>query len=408
MKTITLKVNGKTVNRAVEPRTHLADFLRDELLLTGTHIGCEHGICGACTVDIQGEIARSCITYAVQCDGAEVTTIEGFDDDPLMGRLRSAFTSEHALQCGYCTPGMLIAARDLIRRHGDVDEVGIRGAMSGNLCRCTGYAGIVAAIRRVMAEGPDLSGLPPPRAAPGPAPGPEAARTQQSGPVMPGSRATARGRASSSQAPGDQPGNRPLSVKDVGDKGLTRLNQSFMVKHPRDEVWDFLKDLRRVAQCLPGAAITRTEGDHFEGEIRVKLGPIKTVFATEGLISHDEEGRQATVIARGRDARSASQVKGRIHYSVQGMTNGDTRVEVEVAYALAGALAQFGRGGLITELVNRLTAEFTRNMAAQLAGKDVTGEAAAGSTATLNAGGLFWSVLWARLTHAVQGLFHRP
>ena len=105
----------------VTPRTHLADFLREHLLLTGTHIGCEHGICGACTVEIDGEIARSCITYAVACDGADVRTIEGFDDDALMARLRQAFTEEHALQCGYCTPGMLVAARDLVRRkHGAV------------------------------------------------------------------------------------------------------------------------------------------------------------------------------------------------------------------------------------------------------------------------------------------------
>ena len=116
MTRIALTVNGKAIEADVVPRTHLADFLREQLLLTGTHLGCEHGICGACTVEIDGEIARSCITYAVACGGAHINTIEGFDDDAAMARLRQAFTEAHALQCGYCTPGMLIAARDLVRR----------------------------------------------------------------------------------------------------------------------------------------------------------------------------------------------------------------------------------------------------------------------------------------------------
>ena len=150
---VALIVNGEAVSAGVTPRTHLADMLREDLGLTGTHIGCEHGVCGACTVEIDGEIARSCITYAVVCEGAQVRTIEGFDDDALMGRLRAAFTAEHALQCGYCTPGMLIAARDLVRRKGKLSAAEIREAMSGNLCRCTGYVGIIRAIERVMAEG---------------------------------------------------------------------------------------------------------------------------------------------------------------------------------------------------------------------------------------------------------------
>ncbi len=149
---IGLDVNAERVTGEVSPRTHLADFLREQVGLTGTHIGCEHGVCGACTVEIDGEIARSCITFAAVCEGAKVRTIEGFDDDPLMVRLRAAFTAEHALQCGYCTPGMLIAARDLVRRKGKLAAAEIREAMSGNLCRCTGYVGIVRAIERVMAE----------------------------------------------------------------------------------------------------------------------------------------------------------------------------------------------------------------------------------------------------------------
>ena len=151
MKRISINVNGKPVQADVEPRTHLADFLREQQLLTGTNLGCEHGVCGACTLEIDGAPARSCITYAVACDSASVRTIEGFNDDEVMAQLRDAFTAEHALQCGYCTPGMLITARDIVMRLPDADEARIRKELSGNLCRCTGYMGIVAAIKRVLA-----------------------------------------------------------------------------------------------------------------------------------------------------------------------------------------------------------------------------------------------------------------
>ena len=116
MKTVNLTVNGQAVSAAVEPRTHLADFLREHEGLTGTHLGCEHGVCGACTIEIDGVPARSCIQFAVRCEGASVRTIEGFDDDEIMRALRTAFSAEHALQCGYCTPGMLVTARDIVMR----------------------------------------------------------------------------------------------------------------------------------------------------------------------------------------------------------------------------------------------------------------------------------------------------
>jgi carbon-monoxide dehydrogenase small subunit len=149
-RSIALVVNGNRVEAAVEPRTHLADFLREHLNLTGTNLGCEHGVCGACTLEIDGAPSRSCITYAVACDGADVRTIEGMENDPVMEQLRQAFTAEHALQCGYCTPGMLMTARDIVMRLPDADEARIRKELSGNLCRCTGYMGIVRAIQRVL------------------------------------------------------------------------------------------------------------------------------------------------------------------------------------------------------------------------------------------------------------------
>ena len=150
MRTVTLTVNGEDVTATVEPRTSLADFLREERRLTGTHLGCEHGVCGACTINIDGVPARSCIAYAATLDGADIRTIEGFDVDDVMEDLRQAFTENHGLQCGYCTPGMLISCRDIVIRLPDADEKRVRLELSGNLCRCTGYVGIVRAVLAVL------------------------------------------------------------------------------------------------------------------------------------------------------------------------------------------------------------------------------------------------------------------
>ena len=153
---ISLDVNGCLVEASVEPRQSLADFLRENLALTGTHLGCEHGICGACTVFINGVPARSCIARAVSCEGDEIKTIEGFVDDPWMEAIRERFSSEHALQCGFCTPGMLVTAYDITKRIPDADEARIRVELAGNLCRCTGYKGIVNAIKGVLKDQKDV------------------------------------------------------------------------------------------------------------------------------------------------------------------------------------------------------------------------------------------------------------
>ena len=147
---ISLTVNGERRQMLAEPREQLADLLRGGLMLTGTHVGCEHGVCGACTVEVDGVPARSCITYAGSCDGASVRTIEGFGDDVVMVALREAFSQEHALQCGYCTPGILVTARDIVLRLPEADEARVRAELAGNLCRCTGYRGIVRAVLRVL------------------------------------------------------------------------------------------------------------------------------------------------------------------------------------------------------------------------------------------------------------------
>jgi aerobic carbon-monoxide dehydrogenase small subunit len=138
-------VNGKAHARLVESRLTLADFLRHELGLTGTHLGCEHGVCGACTVLVNGRSARSCLMFAVQANGCEVTTVEGLTPENGLSPLQQAFVDNHGLQCGFCTPGMLVTLTEFLREMPDPSEQEVREALTGNLCRCTGYAGIVKA-----------------------------------------------------------------------------------------------------------------------------------------------------------------------------------------------------------------------------------------------------------------------
>jgi aerobic carbon-monoxide dehydrogenase small subunit len=144
---VTLVINGKRRTMSVEPRQSLADLLREDMRLTATHLGCEQGVCGACTILINGQPGRACIALAIAVDGAEIRTLEGLQDDELMEILKEAFHDKHGLQCGFCTPGMLISSWDLLKRRPKLNEPEIRVGMSGNLCRCTGYQGIVRSIK---------------------------------------------------------------------------------------------------------------------------------------------------------------------------------------------------------------------------------------------------------------------
>ena len=150
MTAVSLTVNGRAVSVDVAPRTHLADFLREDLLLTGTHLGCEHGVCGACTLLIDDAPARSCIAFAAACEGAKIQTIEGLEHDPIIVLLRAAFTADHALQCGYCTPGQICSAVGLVKEGHAHTDAEIKELMSGNICRCGAYQNIVAAIKEVQ------------------------------------------------------------------------------------------------------------------------------------------------------------------------------------------------------------------------------------------------------------------
>src|SRR5207237_368811 len=148
---VAFTVNGKSVEIAVEPRTSPADCLREKLRLTGTHLGCEHGVCGACTVIVDGAAVRSCLMLAVQAEGSDIVTVEGLSRDDGLTPLQTAFKKHHALQCGFCTPGMLTTAHALLSEEPDADEARIRSVLAGNLCRCTGYIPIIEAVLEARA-----------------------------------------------------------------------------------------------------------------------------------------------------------------------------------------------------------------------------------------------------------------
>ncbi len=151
-RSVVLNVNGTSRTISVEPRKTLADAIREDLRLTGTHLGCEHGVCGACTVLFDGEVVRSCLLFAVQAEGAEITTIEGIGDGDALHPMQRAFSEYHGLQCGFCTPGMILAGIDVLSRNPDPSRQEIREEMGGNICRCTGYQKIVESVQAAAAE----------------------------------------------------------------------------------------------------------------------------------------------------------------------------------------------------------------------------------------------------------------
>jgi aerobic carbon-monoxide dehydrogenase small subunit len=349
MTKIRLRINGRDQTGEMEPRTHLADFLREEMNLTGTHLGCEHGVCGACTILVDGRPARSCITLAVSCQDADIRTIEGYLDDPVMAALRASFKKHHALQCGFCTPGMLATAFDIVTRLPQADEARIREELAGNLCRCTGYAGIVAAIKAVLADGaPEPSIRPVARGALAQSDAaPQAAKPQQA--FAPDS------------------GSAALSLDD----GVT-LKRSVMVEASADALWQSLKDIHRVAAALPGAGVeTVTPDGHVMGSFTVAIGPMRASFGGNAHVIYDEARRSGVVRGSGGDRASRSIAAGEVRFAVHPAASGRARMDAQILYRLSGPLAQFGRGAVVSGIVDQLLAQFTANIAAMAQGRAI-------------------------------------
>jgi carbon-monoxide dehydrogenase small subunit len=397
MRTVGLRVNGREISESVDERTSLADFLRDRLDLTATHVRCEQGVCGACTVLLDGEPARSCIAYVALSVGAEVTTLEGLEADVIIVALRQAFTQEHGLQCGYCTPGMLVTARDIIMRLPFADDARVRLELSGNLCRCTGYGGIVRAIRVVLDQRKEgkLPVAPPPLRRLGPV----GARWAKS----PSALALPASRSTSDDAAGTQP------VSDTIAPAVFRPNievsQSFALARPLGEVWAILCDLERVVTCLPGASLAGPpEGDRLRGRMAVRLGPITTTFGGEARITRDEARRRGAIVGAGSDPLTRSRAVAEITYGLDALAgDGGTRVAIELRALLTGPLAQFGRGGIVEDLAARLISQFAGNLEREMGGGGTT----AGASGAIGAGSLLAAVLASRIRAWLARVF-RP
>jgi aerobic carbon-monoxide dehydrogenase small subunit len=391
---IELTVNGRSVSATIEPRQHLADFLRENLNLTATHLRCEQGACGACTLLIDGQPARSCITFATLCNGADITTLEGLENDPVIVALRRAFSREHGLQCGYCTPGMLVTARDIVLRLPEADDMRIREEISGNLCRCTGYGGIVRAIARVLdekREGKIVDATC--RQAPlGPVGARQAVPAVKPDGVQASiGTATAQSILASAETTLGLAGRRPN----------VEIRQAFIVAEPPEAVWAFFADLARVATCLPGASLTQPHSSNqVEGKISVKLGPITANFSGQARVRRDDVNRRGTIIGSGKDQLGNSHAAGEVEYELTPEKGGATRISLTIRALLAGPLAQFGRSGIVEDLVARITDSFAKNVEGQL-----SGSAAKESTAPLQVGVLFRQAFSARVKMLFAKLF---
>ena len=437
---LSLTVNGRPVEAAVEPRMHLADFLRDVVRLTGTHLGCEHGVCGACTVLLDGAPIRSCIAYAIACDGADVRTVEGFDGDSLMQELRHAFARHHALQCGYCTPGMLITAHDIVRRLPGADEARVREELSGNLCRCTGYVGIVEAVRSVLGAplpsvdrstgstedptapvhetvgrsttpGTDLHT--PPSVSDSGAdarnqslPSPDApARFDASSPAprSPTGARKAPDAANSDRASraagGDSPPRTPTRRAFDGSNTVGSDYEMTLAVAP-DSLWHVLRDIPTVVGCLPGASLAGSpHADPLALEMSVAIGPMRARFEGNAHVTYDDRRRTVSVDGSGQDTRSRSTSEGRIELAVLPATAGGSILRLRLRYALKGPLAQFGRGAVVDAVVEQLLERFAANLASTAGGIDTGTTPTVGGLALAAAATWRWLRRWLTRTN---------
>lgn len=402
MTTITdlrLTVNGRPVLAVVEPRTSLADFLRDQQNLPGTHVSCEQGVCGACTVLLDGQPVRACITLAAACEGAEVRTIEGFDDDAAMRQLREAFSREHALQCGFCTPGMLITARDIALRLRGADEWQVRCELAGNQCRCTGYAGIVRAVSSVV-NGPGIEGRTSPEVQ-------TAAEAVQPGADDAGAHGTGRGFAAFEPVDVGSPAIGAEASAESLRQGETaawpasggaspHISEAIVIRGcDPHRLWDLLADVGAAAACLPGASVERFDGREIAGSVRIAFGPIKARFAGTGTVDRDEATRTTVIRGNGADALSRTSANATIVYRVEpdSVKEGDARLVVGMDYVVQGPLAQFSRSDLVRSLVAQIVRDFGRNLEAMAIGQAPVAQPAGG----INAFGMLWLWLRARL-----------
>jgi len=311
-----------------------------------------------------------------------------------MAALRRAFSEEHGLQCGFCTPAMLVTARDIVARVPEADDVRVRLELSGNLCRCTGYVGIVRAVNRVLKEARE--GAFAAQLLPSMPLGPVGARVARS--ALERSSTTA-----ASVARGDEGGLAHGVLGLAGRQPNIEVRQSFEVSCPPGEVWKFFSDIEQVARCLPGASLTRPpDGNKVNGKFSAKLGPITTTFTGAARIVRDDDNLRGVVLGAGNDRLSGSRAVSEIEYRLLPEGTG-TRVELMIRVLLVGPLAQFGRSGIVEDIVARVAQAFARNLEARLTGS--VSELEMQTSEPLAAGSLLRQALAARLRAVLARLF---
>jgi carbon-monoxide dehydrogenase small subunit len=344
---VRLTVNGTPAVLNLPARVTLADALRDHLGLTGTHIGCEHGVCGMCTVLVDGEAARACLLFAPQADGAEIVTVEGLGRPDDLHPLQETFGRNHALQCGFCTPGFLMSSYDLLANQPEVTEEELPTELSGVICRCTGYRNILTAVKEARESYPD--GLPEPgncarRALVGRATGQAIAQPDETSPNA------------------DAALGRPAEIVLPDGDPTIAVHIRTEIAVPVHKVWQVFDDAHRLARCLPGAELTEDLGDHrYVGRARVSLGPIKLAFrGIAHIVEHDRDGQRMRVLAQGQDAGGA-QTQADIVLRTE-LTGTGTTLHADAKVYLTGRIAQFGRS-VAGDVSRRMFAQFAEAVA---------------------------------------------
>jgi carbon-monoxide dehydrogenase small subunit len=381
-----MTVNGTSATLALPARVTLADALRDHLGLTGTHLGCEHGVCGMCTVLVDGEAARACLLFAAQLDGAEIVTVEGLGRPGDLHPLQESFGRNHALQCGFCTPGFLMSAYSLLTSKPEVTEEDLPRELSGVICRCTGYRNILAAVRETLRAYPD--GIP--------APGNCAHRTL-AGRVTGQAGHAAAGRLADQVTAGETAGRAGI-VLPAGDPTIA-VTVRTEIAAAAERVWQVLGDPHRLARCLPGAELTEDlGGGRYAGRARVSAGPVRLAFSgVAHIVEHDRDTGRMRVLAQGQDPGGA-QTRADIVLRTEPTATG-TALHAEAKVYLTGRIAQFGRG-LAGDVSRRMFEQFARAVQDSAA----SGRTPSGPVRSAGATRLVLAAMLGRIRQAARGL----
>jgi len=355
---VSITVNGTPTRLEVPARLTLADALRDELGLTGTHLGCEHGVCGMCTVLVDGNASRACLLFACQLEGSEIVTVEGLGRPDDLHPLQEAFGRHHGLQCGFCTPGFLLSSYDLLDHKPDVTPDELPTELSGVICRCTGYRNIVNAVADVAATYPE--GIP--------GPGNCGARTLMGRAGAVGRTQLTGGEQEADTTATTAAPERPQEIRIPDGEPTIHVDVDSPLAASLDDVTRVMADIQTLARCLPGAELTEDLGEGwYRGRAQVALGPIRLSFASLAhVIEHDTD--HLRVLAQGEDASGG---RAQVEILLQASsTEGGTRLQADARVFLTGRIAQFGRS-LAGDVSRRMFEQFAASVEQVANGADV-------------------------------------